>query len=212
MLRTSFIQATRGAARGVQLARAAAIGSTGAARLGLSGVRFSPSFSVSAIAARPISSSSNKKGITPDDKAPEPKPEPAEELVRTIIEMTENEYHNVANEYMERLLTHLEDLEERNDQVDVEYNGGVLTVTFGPEIGTYVINKQPPSRQIWLSSPISGPKRYDYVMLGEGQHEKQDTACGEWLYMRDNTTLAELLKAELGVDMGMPTGSYGEEE
>ena len=30
-----------------------------------------------------------------------------------------------------------------------------------PNVGTYVINKQTPNKQIWLSSPISGPKRYD---------------------------------------------------
>lgn len=30
---------------------------------------------------------------------------------------------------------------------------GVLTLTLGVN-GTYVINKQPPNKQIWLSSPI----------------------------------------------------------
>lgn len=29
-----------------------------------------------------------------------------------------------------------------------------------PPNGTYVINKQPPNKQIWLSSPVSGPDRY----------------------------------------------------
>lgn len=30
---------------------------------------------------------------------------------------------------------------------------GVLTVKVGGEHGTYVINKQTPNKQIWLSSP-----------------------------------------------------------
>ncbi len=30
---------------------------------------------------------------------------------------------------------------------------GVLTLRLGPR-GTYVINKQPPNKQIWLSSPF----------------------------------------------------------
>ena len=30
---------------------------------------------------------------------------------------------------------------------------GVLTLTLGDN-GTYVINKQPPNKQIWLSSPL----------------------------------------------------------
>ena len=38
----------------------------------------------------------------------------------------------------------------------------MLTVRLG-ELGTYVINKQTPNRQIWMSSPISGPVRYDWA-------------------------------------------------
>lgn len=78
---------------------------------------------------------------------------------------------------------------------------GVLTLKF-PPAGTYVINKQPPNKQIWLSSPISGPKRYDYAVLSEGQDAKEGTGAGGWVYMRDGSTLAELLEAEIGIDMG----------
>ena len=42
---------------------------------------------------------------------------------------------------------------------------GVPTVRLG-ELGTYVINKQTPNRQIWMSSPISGPVRYDWAPGG----------------------------------------------
>jgi frataxin len=70
--------------------------------------------------------------------------------------------------------------------------------------GTYVINKQPPNKQIWLSSPIScvvrslpillmwssyrcrGPKRYDYS-------ESQDA----WFYSRDGELMGDLLNKEL---------------
>ena len=31
---------------------------------------------------------------------------------------------------------------------------GVMTINFGSKHGTYVLNKQPPNKQIWLSSPI----------------------------------------------------------
>lgn len=67
--------------------------------------------------------------------------------------------------------------------------------------GEYVVNKQPPSRQIWLSSPLSGPKRYDWVVVGESQHEKEGAGRGEWVYLRDGSSLAELLKRELGIDV-----------
>jgi frataxin len=55
-----------------------------------------------------------------------------------------------------------------------------------------VINKQPPNKQIWLSSPISGPKRYDFVIQSEGQEQKEGTGSGEWVYLRDGSTLADL--------------------
>jgi frataxin len=53
-------------------------------------------------------------------------------------------------------------------------------------MGTYVINKQTPNRQLWLSSPVSGPKRYNYDL----QHR-------EWRNTRDGHSLYALLSKEL---------------
>jgi frataxin len=78
-----------------------------------------------------------------------------------------------------------------------------LTLTFPPN-GTYVINKQPPNKQIWVSSPITGPKRYDFVMQSEGQDAKEGTGAGDWIYLRDRSSLSELLMTEIGVDMSEP--------
>ncbi|MCJ1274723.1 Mitochondrial chaperone Frataxin [Puttea exsequens] len=96
-------------------------------------------------------------------------------------------YHKLSDAYIENLVARLEELQEEREDVDVEYSAGVLTLAF-PPAGTYVLNKQPPNRQIWLSSPVSGPKRYDWV---EGE--------GEWVYLRDGSTLSELLEEEVGV-------------
>lgn len=68
-------------------------------------------------------------------------------------------------------------------------------------IGTYVINKQPPNREIWLSSPISGPKRYGYFIAKDSQDK---TEVGSWLYYRDFTSLHDLLLEETGVDIEVP--------
>jgi frataxin len=65
--------------------------------------------------------------------------------------------------------------------------------------GTYVLNKQPPNKQIWLSSPITGPKRFDWVLFGEGQDMKEGSGAGDWVYIKDSTSLSELVKEELGV-------------
>jgi frataxin len=71
-----------------------------------------------------------------------------------------------------------------------------------------VINKQPPNKQIWLSSPISGPKRYDYVVLSEGQDSKEGTGAGAWVYLRDGSTLADLLQIEVGIDLSGEKGEW----
>lgn len=76
----------------------------------------------------------------------------------------------------------------------------MLTLKF-PPLGTYVLNKQPPNKQIWLSSPTSGPKRYDYVIRDEGQDSKEGTAAGDWVYLRDMSKLQDLLLEELGVNV-----------
>lgn len=63
---------------------------------------------------------------------------------------------------------------------------GVLTLYLGNNRGTYVINKQTPNKQIWLSSPVSGPKRYDY-----------DMSERKWIYSHDGVNLDDLLNTEL---------------
>lgn len=73
-----------------------------------------------------------------------------------------------------------------------QMQAGVLTLVF-PPAGTYVLNKQPPNRQIWLSSPISGPKRYDYVEKEGGR--------GRWIYLRDGTTLSDVMRKEIGIKL-----------
>jgi frataxin len=84
----------------------------------------------------------------------------------------------------------------------ISTKAGVLEVSL-PQKGTYVLNKQPPNKQIWLSSPISGPKRFDWVVSGEGMHQKEGGGVGDWIYLRDGTSLTELLKDELGVKLGV---------
>ncbi|XP_047249850.1 frataxin, mitochondrial isoform X2 [Capsicum annuum] len=69
--------------------------------------------------------------------------------------LQEDEYHRLANATIHDLL---DKLEEYGDSVDidgfdVDYGNEVLTLKFG-SLGTYVINKQTPNRQIWMSSPV----------------------------------------------------------
>ncbi|EGX48093.1 hypothetical protein AOL_s00081g89 [Orbilia oligospora ATCC 24927] len=88
---------------------------------------------------------------------------------------------------MDEIFTKLEELAEDDKGLDVEFSAGVLTLD--TPNGTYVINKQPPNKQIWLSSPISGPKRYDWI-----EEERK------WVYSRDKSTLSSLLAEEVGTE------------
>jgi len=75
-------------------------------------------------------------------------------------------------------------------EFDVTLANGVLTLQLSQH-GTYVINKQTPNRQLWLSSPTSGPKRYDYV-------------DGKWIYKHDSHRLQDLLAKEFSQILGKP--------
>jgi len=112
---------------------------------------------------------------------------PAPRLNESHLSM--EKYHTMADHTMEELLSTLEDLLDSVGQPDweVDYHSGVLTLRLGSN-GTYVVNKQPPNKQIWLSSPRSGPKRYDF-------HE--DSA--EWVYSRDGKSINALLSEELSM-------------
>ncbi|KAN0050596.1 hypothetical protein ACTA71_003731 [Dictyostelium dimigraforme] len=98
-----------------------------------------------------------------------------------------NLFHEIVDEEFELYVDRLEILSEANtcEGFEVEGNDGVLTIIVGTK-GTYVINKQTPNRQIWWSSPLSGPKRFDYNSV-----EKR------WVDNRDGTPLRELLNSEI---------------
>lgn len=76
---------------------------------------------------------------------------------------------------------------------------GVLTISLGSTYGTYVINKQTPNKQIWLSSPTSGPKRFDFV------YAANDNKNGYWIYRHTGTTLHELLDTEFSAILNVKT-------
>ncbi|RCK56615.1 Frataxin, mitochondrial [Candida viswanathii] len=115
-----------------------------------------------------------------------------------IDNISDNEYSNIADEYLENLSDSLEELNETFEQVDAELSHGVLTLNLPPH-GTYVINKQPPNKQIWLSSPISGPKRYDLI-------------GGKWITLRDGSSLTELLQEEITLAVGQDFKFEGVEQ
>ncbi|XP_034489601.1 frataxin homolog, mitochondrial [Drosophila innubila] len=105
-------------------------------------------------------------------------------------------YERVCSETLDALSDYFDELTENATDVagtDVGYGDGVLTVNLGQDHGTYVINRQTPNKQIWLSSPTSGPKRFDFIGTpGNG------TNTGKWIYKHSGESLHELLQLEIG--------------
>jgi len=117
-----------------------------------------------------------------------PKPSLTAAFCQTTQPMDDLTYERIADQTLDQLTDVLEIIVETNDnlrEADVSLNNGVITLNLGLH-GIYVINKQTPNKQIWLSSPLSGPKRYDYVN-------------NDWIYKRDGISLLSLLSSELSV-------------
>jgi len=88
-------------------------------------------------------------------------------------------------------------LDDILDRLDVSHAQGVLTIDLGAGKGTFVINKQTPNRQIWWSSPLSGPRRYEW-----------DGGARAWVSPRDGSELFAALREEVaaltGVELALP--------
>ena len=76
--------------------------------------------------------------------------------------MPEAKFHDIADHTLEAIMSLLSPLESELDDVDISSAQGVLNVNLGSGRGFWVINKQTPNRQLWWSSPLSGPRRYEY--------------------------------------------------
>ena len=89
-------------------------------------------------------------------------------LVDRTLEGVQDVYDEIADDFPEL-------------ELEVEYSSGVLNVVVGT-LGTFVLNKQAPNMQLWLSSPITGPLRYNYCQ-----------ATASWLNSRDDHRLFDRL-------------------
>ncbi|XP_052178432.1 frataxin, mitochondrial isoform X2 [Diospyros lotus] len=108
--------------------------------------------------------------------------------------LQEDEFHKLADSTIQDLLEKLEEYGDSTDidGFDIDYGNHVLTLKLGT-LGTYVLNKQTPNRQIWLSSPVSGPSRFDW-----------DRDAQAWIYRRTKVQLLQLLEKELRHLCGQP--------
>lgn len=104
--------------------------------------------------------------------------------------MLENsQFHCLADAYLDALA---EEIEAKDSEalVDAEIVQGILTITL-PGGRQYLLSKHLPSKQLWLSSPVSGGLHFSY-------HE----ADSAWA-LEDGRALSTLLAEELKTATGI---------
>lgn len=77
-----------------------------------------------------------------------------------------------------------------------------MTLKLGHDHGTYVLNRQPPVHQIWLSSPFSGPRHYEYCAVQNEWIDKKKNVLNSHQKSAPQT-LHKLIESELGSRIGL---------
>jgi len=91
----------------------------------------------------------------------------------------------------------LETYDSAERPIELSESDGVLKLIVA-DAGTYVINQHTVTRQLWCSSPISGPSKYNYHRTQPLTSSSSQQTHGRWLSERDpNNALIDLLQKEL---------------
>lgn len=95
--------------------------------------------------------------------------------------MDERAFEALAGATLDRLADALE--QGLADDADVELRGGILTVELEAG-GQFVLNRHAPTREVWLSSPVSGASHF--ARRGEA-----------WISTRGGERLEDVLAGDL---------------
>lgn len=98
--------------------------------------------------------------------------------------LDERQFAAAADRTLQALLDAVEDA---LPDADGELRDGILTLEVDG-VGTFVVNRHLPNREIWLSSPRSG-----------AWHFGRDEAAGAWVSTRGPERLQAVLGADLGI-------------
>jgi CyaY protein len=101
--------------------------------------------------------------------------------------MTESDFHRLVDATLARIESALED----QDALDLDLEGGVLTIGC-PDESRIIINRQTRNREIWIAARSGG------FHFRRQDDEWRDTRSGDELF----ASLARLLRAQAGIDVG----------
>jgi CyaY protein len=99
--------------------------------------------------------------------------------------MNESDFHRAVEAILARIEGSLED----EEALDVDVEGGVLTVTCA-DASRIIVNRQTPNREVWVAAKSGG----FHFVLRDGAW--RDTRSGEELF----ASLARLIAAQSGVE------------
>ncbi len=126
----------------------------------------------------------------------------ATRFLREEFAFTQSEYlsslqHTLENisDMMDNMIDSGELKTSPDQEIEVDISDGVLNLQVG-SAGTFVVSRQTPSRQLWLSSPVSGPWHYTY------DHVKKDWLCTkgkEGFFDRMDRELTQILGKSIHV-------------
>lgn len=74
--------------------------------------------------------------------------------------MEDTEFTKLALQTIALLAEAIEE-EDKDCQIDVDFQGDILNITTNQ--GIFVVNKHSVAKEIWLSSPISGPHHFYHI-------------------------------------------------
>ncbi len=100
------------------------------------------------------------------------------------INLTDTEFAQEVSKILNFIADKVED-QDIGGLIDVDLNGDILTLT--NDKGVFVINKQSVTKEIWLSSPISGPYHF----------AKDD----KYWRSKNNKELFNILESELNITL-----------
>ena len=101
--------------------------------------------------------------------------------------MTESEFHRAVDQALARI----EAAVEEHDDLDVDLEGGVLTIGC-PDGSRIIVNRQTPNREIWVAARSGG---FHYAWRDEAW---RDTRGGGELF----ASLARLIASQAGIQVG----------
>ena len=94
-------------------------------------------------------------------------------------------FENIAEKTLNMLLDRIDDA--LGDAFDVDLNGGILIIELENR-AQYVINKNAPNYEIWMSSPLSGASHY---FLDDDLETWVDTRSGDKFFEKLSQELSQ---------------------